>query len=62
MGDLSTGVDTQLAIEHLICTAERRTFMREYAKSWDVRKIQDLGYQVDPNFLDDLRKASGRKK
>ena len=25
--------------------------MREYAKSWDVRKIQDLGYQVDPNFL-----------
>jgi tetratricopeptide (TPR) repeat protein len=35
---------------------------REYEKSWkDVEKAKYLGYPIDPEFLDDLRKASGRK-
>jgi tetratricopeptide (TPR) repeat protein len=35
---------------------------REYEKSWkDVEKAQSLGYQIQPKFLDDLRKASGRQ-
>ena len=38
-------------------------FMKEYDKSWDdIKKAQDLGYQIPPEFLDDLRKASGREK
>ena len=37
-------------------------FKREYEKSWkDVEKAQSLGYQIHPEFLDDLRKASGRQ-
>jgi tetratricopeptide (TPR) repeat protein len=36
---------------------------REYDKSWaDIKKAQGLRYQVPPDFLDDLRKASGREK
>jgi len=35
---------------------------KEYDKSWnDIKKAQDLGYKVPPEFLDDLRKASGRQ-
>jgi tetratricopeptide (TPR) repeat protein len=35
---------------------------REYKKSWtDVEKARSLGYQIDPEFLDNLRKASGRQ-
>jgi tetratricopeptide (TPR) repeat protein len=35
---------------------------RQYDKSWmDVKKAQSLGYQIYPNFLDNLRKASGRQ-
>ena len=38
-------------------------FKKEYDKSWeDVKKAQDLGYKISPEFLDDLRKASGREK
>jgi tetratricopeptide (TPR) repeat protein len=37
-------------------------FQKEYEKSWkDVEKAEYLGYRIDPEFLDDLRKASGRK-
>jgi hypothetical protein len=37
-------------------------FQREYEKSWkDVEKAQYLGFPIDPKFLHDLRKASGRK-
>ena len=37
-------------------------FKKEYDKSWeDVKKAQELGYQIPPEFLDDLRKASGRE-
>jgi len=36
---------------------------KEYAKSWDdIKKAQDLGGQIPPKFLEDLRKASGRQK
>lgn len=36
---------------------------KEYDKSWDdIKKVQALGYQVPPEFLNDLRKASGREK
>jgi len=35
---------------------------REYEKSWkDVEKAQYLGFRIDPEFLDGLRNASGRK-
>jgi tetratricopeptide (TPR) repeat protein len=38
-------------------------FQKEYDKSWeDAKKAQDLGYQIPADFLDDLRKASGRQK
>ncbi len=38
-------------------------FKREYEKSWkDVEKAQSLGYQIHPEFLEELRKASGREK
>jgi tetratricopeptide (TPR) repeat protein len=34
---------------------------KEYDKSWeDIRKAQDLGWRVPPEFLEELRKASGR--
>jgi hypothetical protein len=37
-------------------------FKKEYDKSWDdIKKAQDLGYKVPPEFLDDLRKASARQ-
>jgi tetratricopeptide (TPR) repeat protein len=37
-------------------------YKREYEKSWkDVKKAQSLGYQIDPEFLDRLRKLSGRQ-
>jgi tetratricopeptide (TPR) repeat protein len=38
-------------------------FKREYEKSWeDIKKAQEFGYKIPPDFLDDLRKASGREK
>jgi tetratricopeptide (TPR) repeat protein len=34
----------------------------EYEKSWeDVKKAQNLGYKIHPEFLANLRKASGRQ-
>jgi tetratricopeptide (TPR) repeat protein len=34
----------------------------DYDKSWeDFEKAQELGYEVPPEFLDELRKASGRQ-
>ena len=36
---------------------------KEYDKSWnDINKVQELGSKIPPEFLDDLRKASGREK
>ena len=36
-------------------------FKKDYEKSWkDVKKAQDLGYQIPSDFLDKVRKASGR--
>ena len=36
-------------------------FKGEYDKSWeDIKKAQDLGYEIPAEFLVDLRKASGR--
>ena len=38
-------------------------FRGEYDKSWeDIKKAQDLGYTIPVEFLDDLRRASGRNK
>jgi tetratricopeptide (TPR) repeat protein len=35
----------------------------EYDKSWeDIKKAQDLGSTIPPEFLDKLRKASGKKR
>ena len=37
-------------------------FKKEYDKSWeDIKKAQDLGFKIPPEFLEDLRKASGRQ-
>jgi len=37
-------------------------YKKEYDKSWeDIKKAQDLGWKIRPEFLDDLRKASGRQ-
>lgn len=36
---------------------------KEYDKAWeDVNKAQSLGYKVKPEFLNALRKASGRQR
>lgn len=36
---------------------------QEYDKAWlDIHKAEELGYKVNPEFLKDLKKASGRKK
>jgi tetratricopeptide (TPR) repeat protein len=33
---------------------------REFDKCWeDIKKLKGLGYQIPPDFLDNLRKASG---
>jgi tetratricopeptide (TPR) repeat protein len=38
-------------------------FKKQYNKSWeDIKKAKDLGWKIPPEFLDDLRKASGREK
>jgi hypothetical protein len=38
-------------------------YKHEYDKAWDdVSKAQDLGSQIDPEFLKDLREASGRER
>ena len=38
-------------------------FRKEYEKAWDdVHKAQSLGHQVHPEFLNELREASGREK
>ena len=38
-------------------------FKKEYDKSWeDITKAQDLGYKIPAEFLDDLRRASGKNK
>ena len=38
-------------------------FKKEYDKSWeDVKKAKELGFDIPADFLDDLRKASGREK
>jgi tetratricopeptide (TPR) repeat protein len=37
-------------------------FEKEYDRSLeDIKKAQDLGYKIPPEFLEDLRKASGRQ-
>jgi len=36
---------------------------KEYDKAWvDIHKAEELGYKVNPDFLIDLKKASGREK
>jgi Tfp pilus assembly protein PilF len=35
---------------------------KEYDESWkDIKKAEDLGYKIPPKFLENLRKASGRR-
>ncbi len=37
-------------------------FKKEYDKSWeDIKKAQNLGYQFPSEFLEELRKTSGRQ-
>jgi hypothetical protein len=38
-------------------------YKKEYDKSWkDINKAQELGRKIPAEFLDDLRKASGKEK
>ena len=38
-------------------------FKKEYDNAWnDINRAQDLGYQIHPEFLKNLREASGRVK
>ena len=38
-------------------------FQKEYDKSWeDIKRAQDLDYKIPAEFLDDLRKASGKNR
>ena len=38
-------------------------YKEEYDRSWDdLYKAQGLGAKIDPNFIRDLKKASGRDK
>lgn len=38
-------------------------FRQEYDKSWeDVHKLEELGAKIDPQFLGDLKTASGKEK
>ena len=53
-------INPKLALAYNI-RSRARFFKKEYEKAWeDVNKTQELGYQVDPKFLKDLREASGR--
>ena len=37
--------------------------VEEYDKAWaDIRKYQELGGEVDPEFLETLKEASGRSE
>jgi tetratricopeptide (TPR) repeat protein len=37
-------------------------FKKKYDESWkDIKKAEDLGYKIPSNFLENLRKASGRQ-
>ncbi len=37
-------------------------YKQKYNESWkDIKKAEDLGYKIDPKFLENLRKASGRQ-
>jgi len=41
----------------------RQFYMKEYDKSWvDVYNVQDLEYKMMPEFMYNLRKASGRDR
>ena len=36
---------------------------KDFAKAWeDVYKADGLGVKLDPGFIEDLKKASGREK
>jgi lipoprotein NlpI len=38
-------------------------FTGDYENAWqDVKKAQSLGYEVNPEFLEELRRVYGRKK
>ena len=38
-------------------------YKKDYAKSWeDVHKVEAIGFKVDTEFLEKLKKASGREK
>jgi tetratricopeptide (TPR) repeat protein len=38
-------------------------YKKEYGRAWeDVQKAQSLGIKIDPKFLENLRRASGRER
>ena len=56
-------IDPKLAVAYYNRGRIFYYFKKEYDKSWeDVKRAQNLDYQVPPKFLEDLRKVSGTQK
>jgi tetratricopeptide (TPR) repeat protein len=44
------------------CRSVAYFFKKDYDKSWEeVYKAKSLGYKIEPDFLNNLKKASGKK-
>jgi len=63
ISDFTKSIEMDPKIGMFYCNRGRSYyFKKEYDKSWDdIKKAQDLGYQDSPEFLNQLRKASGRQ-
>jgi Flp pilus assembly protein TadD len=51
--------------EPMVYTGRGKAYLgkKDYAKAWeDVRKVQSLGFEVEPDFLQELQKSSGKQK
>jgi tetratricopeptide (TPR) repeat protein len=49
--------------EAFLGRAAANYFKKKYDRSWeDIKRAEALGYKIPPNFLEELRKASGREK
>ena len=63
ISDISRGIDIDPKNGEMFFNRAVTYFhTKEYDKAWDdVSKAQDFGWKVHPDFLNDLRNASGKK-
>jgi Tfp pilus assembly protein PilF len=62
ISDLDKAIDTNPRDDAYYNRGVAYYSKQEYGKSWDdIKKAQDLGYKIPPEFLEGLRKASGRQ-